>query len=114
MYLSNSRGCVKTLSKRQKVDNKFTKKELSSLELGTVSIKIKNENADKPNKIVRLNKTLKNDLAKYLHSYLFFEGALVFAKLRGHRPWPAKVVQVFPRGKYEVECYFNLTNIIFK
>lgn len=49
-----------------------------------------------------LNKAAKRDLIKYQHRALFCEGSLVFAKIKGYRAWPAKIVQTLPRSSYEV------------
>lgn len=49
-----------------------------------------------------LNKTMKNDLKKYQHKFLFFVDALVFARIRGYPAWPAKVVDIMPRSSFKV------------
>lgn len=54
---------------------------------------------------VVLNKTVKNDLIKYQHRALFFEGSFVWAKMRGYKTWPAKILKMLPRGYFEVEFY---------
>lgn len=56
-------------------------------------------------KKIVLSKSVKTELMKYQHKNLFYEGSFVFAKLRGHRPWPAQITKTQPRGAFEVKFY---------
>lgn len=48
---------------------------------------------------------IKRELERYQDKNIFMEGVLVFARVRGYRPWPAIITKLLLKGKYEVEFF---------